>query len=89
MTTRKYKVLLEWDEESGAWVTHVPTLDYLSTFGATREEAIDNTREAILGYIEAATKEGIPIPPGSTVAKIDGCLARASGAGVPYRHLML
>ncbi len=64
MTTRKYKVLLEWDPEARAWVTYVPALDYLSTFGGTREEAIDNTREAILGYIEAATKEGLPIPEG-------------------------
>ena len=64
MTTQRYKVLLEWDREAHAWVTYVPALEYLSTFGETREEAIDNTREAILGYIEAATKEGLPIPQG-------------------------
>ena len=33
---------------------HVPTLNELSTFGGTREEALTNTREAILGYLEAA-----------------------------------
>lgn len=64
MTKRTYKVLIEWDPEARAWVTYVPALDYLSTFGETRDEAIRNTREAILGYIEAATKEGLPIPQG-------------------------
>ncbi len=62
MTTRQFQVLLEWDPESDAWVTHVPALNALSTFGETREEALANTREAILGYLEAAEKEGLPIP---------------------------
>lgn len=43
-------------------MTYVPTLNGLSTFGETREEALANTREAILGYLEAAQKEGIPYP---------------------------
>lgn len=38
MATRRFQVLLEWDSESQAWVTYVPALDYLSTFGQTREE---------------------------------------------------
>ncbi len=58
MSTRRFKVLLEWDPESQAWVTYVPALDHLSTFGDTRDEALDNTREAILGYLEAAENEG-------------------------------
>ena len=62
MSTRRFKVLLEWDAESQAWVTYVPALDHLSTFGQTRDEALANTREAILGYLEAAEKEGIPVP---------------------------
>ena len=44
------------------WVTYVPALDFLSTYGDTKEEAIENTREAILGYVEAAAKEGLPVP---------------------------
>ncbi|MBI4492525.1 MAG: type II toxin-antitoxin system HicB family antitoxin [Chloroflexi bacterium] len=53
---------MEWDPESQAWVTYVPALNYLSTFGETREEALENTREAILGYLEAAAIEGVPVP---------------------------
>ncbi len=44
------------------WVTYVPTLGHLSTFGDTRDEALEQTREAIIGYLEAAVKEGIAIP---------------------------
>ncbi len=65
MAVRRFKVVLEWDAESEAWVTFVPALDHLSTFGATREEALANTREAILGWIEAAQKEALPVPQGS------------------------
>ena len=46
MTTQHFHVLLEWDPEADAWVTYVPTLNGLSTFGETKEEALTNTREA-------------------------------------------
>jgi predicted RNase H-like HicB family nuclease len=59
MVTRGFKVFLEWDAGAAAWVTYVPALEHLSTFGATREDALANTREAILGWIEAAEKEGL------------------------------
>ena len=62
MTKQHFHVLLEWDSEAGAWVTYVPMLNGLSTFGQSREEALAKTREAILGYLEAAEKEGIPLP---------------------------
>ena len=45
-------------------VTYVPSLDNMSTYGDTRDEALENTKEAILGYVEAAAKEGLPIPIG-------------------------
>ena len=57
MANRSFQVVLEWDSGDKVWVTYVPALDFLSTFGETREEALANTREAILGYLEAAAKE--------------------------------
>jgi predicted RNase H-like HicB family nuclease len=54
--------LLEWDADAGAWVACVPALNHLSTFGETQEEALAYAREAILGYLEAAEKEGIALP---------------------------
>jgi predicted RNase H-like HicB family nuclease len=65
MISRNYKVLLEWDPQDEVWVSYVPDVNYLSSYGDTREEAIANTREAILGYIEAAEKDGLPIPESS------------------------
>lgn len=58
---RQFQVFVEYDPAEEAWVTLVPALDHLSTFGATRDEALANTREAILGYLEAAEKEGIEL----------------------------
>ena len=62
MTVRRFQVVLEWDADESLWVTYVPALDHLSTFGATREDALAGTREAILGYIEASKKENLPLP---------------------------
>ena len=62
MTLRRFKVLVEWDPEDQVWVTLVPSLDHLSTYGDTGEEALEQTREAILGYLEALGKIGAPLP---------------------------
>lgn len=65
MKSQNYKVLIEFDAEADAWVTYVPALDHISTFGSTRDEALESTRELILGYLEAAAKEGMDIPLGA------------------------
>ncbi len=70
MNIRRFKVLLEWDEAEGVWVTHVPVLDHISTYGETREQTLANTREAILGFLEAAAKEGLPVPQGEPIAEL-------------------
>ncbi len=59
--SRKFQVILGRDPDDEVWVTYVPTLNYLSTFGDTRDEALEYTREAILGYLEAAEQEGIVV----------------------------
>ncbi|HEX9735875.1 MAG TPA: type II toxin-antitoxin system HicB family antitoxin [Thermoanaerobaculia bacterium] len=69
--TQHFQVLLEWDPEDSVWVSHVPALNALSTFGDTREEALANTREAIQGYVEAAAKEGIALPSERQVELLD------------------
>ena len=62
MAARRFKVLLEFDPDDKVWVTYVPALDNISTFGETKDEALELTRELVLGYLEAAEKEGIPVP---------------------------
>ena len=60
-TQLKFTVLIEKNEEEGYTVT-VPSLPGCITQGDTWEEAIANTREAIIGYIEALKTLGKPIP---------------------------
>lgn len=62
MAARRFKVLLEFDPDDKVWVSYVPTLDNISTFAETKEQAIEMTRELILGYLEAAEKNGLPLP---------------------------
>lgn len=62
MTVRRFQVVLEWDADESVWVTSVPALNHLSTYGATKEAALAETKEAILGYIEASKKEKLPLP---------------------------
>lgn len=57
----KFSVVLEWDEEDRVWVSHVPGLGHLSTYGETRDEVLEKTREAIEGYLEAALAAGIAV----------------------------
>lgn len=59
----QFHVLVEWDPSEDVWVTYVPALDNLSTYGETCDEALAMTEEAIQGYLEAAAKEGIDINP--------------------------
>ena len=67
---RQFQVFVEYDASEKAWVTYVPALNHISTFGSTRDEALANTHEAIVGYIEAADKEGIQLSPDSTPAEL-------------------
>ena len=74
MTVRSFQVMLEWDLEEQLWVSYVPALDFMSTYGDTKEEAIENTRDAILGYLEAAANEGWPVlngPSSTQLVSID------------------
>jgi len=48
--------------ESGYWVAESPSLPGCISQGKTREEAIDNIREAIQAYIEALEEHGLPAP---------------------------
>jgi len=71
----EYKVVLEYDPAEECWVTFVPSLDDISTWGKSKEEALENTREAITGYLEALRKEGLPLPPKRSVEIADVVVA--------------
>ena len=62
MTARRFQVEIEWDPDDEVWVTYVPALGHLSTYGETRDEALAQTREAVTGYLEAAAINSLPVP---------------------------
>lgn len=55
-------VMLNWDEETQNWVTRIPELNGISTFGKTQEEALNNTRELILGYLDSMQDLRLRVP---------------------------
>jgi predicted RNase H-like HicB family nuclease len=63
--TPPLNIVLEWDNEDHVWVSQVPGLGGISTYGDTLEEVVAQTREAILGYLETAAEQGLPLPDGS------------------------
>ena len=67
---RQFQVFVAYDAAEKAWVTCVPSLDSLSTFAPTHDEALAQTREAILGYLEAAEIEGIELTIDPTPAEL-------------------
>ena len=58
----KYRVMIEQDED-GIFVAEVPSLPGCVTQGRTRQEAIENAKEAIAVYLESLAAHDEPIPP--------------------------
>ncbi|MBX3065721.1 MAG: type II toxin-antitoxin system HicB family antitoxin [Anaerolineae bacterium] len=54
--------VLLYPGESGYVVAEVPSLPGCVTQGKTREEALENAKEAIETYIEALEQDGLPVP---------------------------
>ena len=48
--------------EDGYWVVEVPSLPGCISQGKTRDEALENIKEAIAGYIAALEDDGLPVP---------------------------
>ena len=58
----RYTVILEPAKEGQGYTVRVPALPGCVTEGSTREEALANAREAIIGFLEALEKAGEPVP---------------------------
>lgn len=60
----EYKIILEPDPEDGGYVVHCPALAGCYSQGDTKEDALNNIREAMEAYIESLKKDGLPVPKG-------------------------
>jgi predicted RNase H-like HicB family nuclease len=56
--------------EDGYWVAECPSLPGCVSQGKTRDEAIDNVREAIRLYIAVLEEDNLPVPPETAQAEI-------------------
>jgi predicted RNase H-like HicB family nuclease len=50
------------DWEKPYYVTYVPELDNISTYGKTREQALEHTKALILAYVETSRDLGYRLP---------------------------
>ena len=46
------RAIIEWDEEAQAFSATCPELNFVSSFGDTKQEAIDNLQDAIKLMLE-------------------------------------
>lgn len=58
----KFRVVLQQDEDE-VFVAEVPSLPGCLSQGATRDEALNNVREAIIGYLQSLKQHNEPLPP--------------------------
>ncbi|MCD6330932.1 MAG: type II toxin-antitoxin system HicB family antitoxin [Thermoplasmata archaeon] len=58
----KFRVIIQQDED-GMFVAECPSLPGCVSQGKTREEALNNIKDAIIGYLESLKKHNELIPP--------------------------
>ena len=56
----KFTVTIDRDED-GVWITECPAIPGCVSQGQTREEALDNIKEAIAACLEVRAEQGLPL----------------------------
>ena len=54
--------VLIFTDEDNRWVASCPSLPGCVSQGDTREQTIENIKEAIEAYVEALEMDGLPVP---------------------------
>jgi predicted RNase H-like HicB family nuclease len=57
-----YHINIFYSEEDNGYVADIPDLESCSAFGETPEQALSALEHAKVAWLEAARKEGKPIP---------------------------
>jgi predicted RNase H-like HicB family nuclease len=61
MSQHTRQVILYKDEDD-YWVVECPSLKGCNSQGKTKEEALSNIKEAIVGYVTALKEDGLVVP---------------------------
>ena len=61
MNQHTRQVILYKDED-GYWIVECPSLKGCISQGNTKQEALSNIKEAIVGYVTALEEDGLPVP---------------------------
>ena len=59
---KDYHINIFYSEEDGGYIADLPDLEACSAFGQTPDEALKEVQRARKAWLEAARKEGKPIP---------------------------
>jgi predicted RNase H-like HicB family nuclease len=59
---KDYHINIFYSEEDGGYIADIPDLEACSAFGETADEALREVEIARAALLEAARKEGKPIP---------------------------
>ena len=59
---KDYHINIFWSEEDGGYIADIPDLIACSAFGDTPEEALEQLTIAKQAWLEAARREGKPVP---------------------------
>lgn len=68
----KYSINLIWSEEDDCYVSTVSELPGLSAFGDTPEEAVEEAKVAVKGFLKVYEEDGCPIPEPETLKTFSG-----------------
>ena len=58
----KYELIIYWSEEDQLFVAQIPELPGCAAHGATQQEALTNTQDAIRLWLDTDKEFGGPIP---------------------------
>lgn len=64
------RVILEWDEEAEVYSATCPELNFVSSFGENREDAIKNLKDAIQLMLEPIPEHLLDMKPPAEVMEL-------------------
>ena len=64
------RAILEWDDEAQSYSATCPELNFVSSFGETREEAMENLKDAIQLMLEPIPEHLLDMQPPAEVMEL-------------------